>query len=228
MDIKGFQKTSLIDYPGNICATVFTPGCNMRCPFCFNRDLVLQPDRLPVIPRLEILGFLQSRSHLLDGVCISGGEPTLHSGLEGFLREVKSLKLKIKLDTNGTRPRILQALLEGGLLDYIALDIKSPPEKYAFASGGQVDLEEIMSTIVILRKSNIDHEFRTTVIPGLNRNDLVQISRMLEGAQRYVLQPFRPGPILDPSLNTKKALAREELQAVAATCSEYVEKVHIR
>ncbi len=228
MEIKGFQKTSLIDYPGHICATVFTPGCNLRCPFCFNRDLVLQPEKLPAIPRPEILDFLKKRAHLLDGICISGGEPTLHSGLKGFLGEVRSLGLKIKLDTNGTRPGILQALLDDELLDYIALDIKSPPEKYNFASGGRVVLKDILSTIRILSSSCIDHEFRTTVIPGLDRDDLLRIARILAGAQRYVLQPFRPGKILEPSLNARTALAGEALQEVAAACSEFVKKVHVR
>lgn len=228
MEIKGLQKTSLIDFPGNICATLFIPGCNLRCPFCYNRDLVLHPDSLPTIHQHEVLDFLEKRSHLLDGICVSGGEPALHPGLKEFLGQVGLLGLKIKLDTNGTRPYVVQDLLESGLLDYVALDIKSPPEKYAYATGNRGNAEEVFKTASLLQESCVDHEFRTTVIPGLQREDLTRIAQMLEGASRYMLQPFRPGTLLDPSMNSMPVLTGEELQAAVSACREFVAEVKVR
>ena len=127
MNIQGFQKTTLLDYPGHVAATVFFGGCNFRCPFCHNGDLVLNPGTAPALTSQEILTFLQKRQGILEGVCVTGGEPTLQPGLPGFLREIKNLGLKVKLDTNGYRPEVLEALLEQGLLDYVAMDIKGAP-----------------------------------------------------------------------------------------------------
>lgn len=228
MEIRGLQQTSLIDYPGVICATVFTPGCNLRCPFCHNRDLVLHPGRLAMIPVEEVFAFLQKRAHLLEGICVTGGEPTLQPGLEDFLRQAKSLGFKTKLDTNGTRPGIVRDLLQKGLLDYVALDVKSPPEKYSFAAGGLAEVDAVLATISILRHSSLDHEFRTTVMPGLQREDLIQIARLIRGARRYVLQAFRPGTLIVPGLNTAPVLRGESLQAAAEACRPFVQELKLR
>jgi len=228
VEIKGLQQTSLIDYPGVICATVFTPGCNLRCPFCHNRDLVLHPERLAMIPVGEVFALLQKRAHLLEGICVTGGEPTLQPALEDFLHQAKSLGLKTKLDTNGTRPDTVLDLLQKGLLDYVALDVKSPPEKYFYASGGLAEIDAVLATVSILRHSSIDHEFRTTVIPGLRREDLMEIARLLRGARRYVLQSFRPGTLIFPRLNTKAVLRGKNLQEAAEACRPFVQELKLR
>ncbi len=228
MEIKGLQKTSLIDYPGNVCATIFTPGCNLRCPFCYNRDLVLCPESLLSFSREGILHWLQERQALLDGVCISGGEPTLQPGLVQFLEEIKGLGLKVKLDTNGTRPGVVEELLGKRLLDYVALDVKAPPEKYAYASGGRADLVKVLETVSLLRHSQVAHEFRTTVIPGLQQDDLERIACLLEGARCYVLQVFQPGNVLDPGISSRPLISGEALETASSRCRRYVQEVKIR
>ena len=180
MDIRGIQKISFIDFPGEICATLFAGGCNFKCRYCHNKDLVLKPADLPPIQENEIIKFLKAKKYVLDGVCISGGEPSLQEGLPDFISRIKELDLKVKLDTNGTRPYLISKLLDRKLIDYIAMDIKAPLEKYSFVTGVDVDIERLKETINLLKSNSIDQEFRTTVVPGLlNENDILSIARLI-------------------------------------------------
>lgn len=197
MEFKGFQRISLLDYPGKIAAIAFVGGCNFRCPFCYNRDLVLNPQALPSIPEEEVLEYLEKNKDWLDGLEITGGEPTLHPELPSFLEKVKKLGYSIKLDTNGSNPKMLAELLEKHLVDYVAMDVKAPlvEDKYQAAIGIQANgvLKEVEKSIGLLRSSNgIDYEFRTTVVPELlNKDDIALIAEQVEGAKRYCLQQFK-------------------------------------
>lgn len=192
MDIGGLQKLTLLDYPGKVACTVFLSGCNLRCPFCHNASLVL-PARNPppVMTDRDLLAFLETRRGKLDGVCVTGGEPTLRPDLPGFLGEIKSLGFLVKLDTNGSRPETLKALVRGGLADYVAMDIKNSPEKYRETCGGIDSLDRVRESAAFLLAGGVDYEFRTTVVKPLHQaEDLAAIGSWLRGANRYYLQQF--------------------------------------
>lgn len=197
MEFKGFQRVSLLDYPGKIAAIAFVGGCGFRCGFCYNRDLVLKPEDLPSLPEEEILGYLEANKGWLDGLVITGGEPTIHPELPSFLEKVKKLGYSVKLDTNGSNSKMLAELIEKNLVDYVAMDVKAPlvENRYQEAIGVQANgaLVEIEKSIDLLRSSNgIDYEFRTTVVPGLlSKDDIAQIAERIRGAKRYFLQQFK-------------------------------------
>lgn len=191
MRIAGMQKNSLVDYPGNIAAVLFTAGCNMNCYFCHNRHII-DPNCIDeAYDTNEVIGFLKIRRSFLDGAVISGGEPTLQPDLEEFIIEIKSLGYLVKLDTNGTNPLILKKLIEKDLVDYVAMDIKAPFDKYSEICGTEVDITAIKESIEIIMNSGCDYEFRTTFVPDLNKNDILQIVGVIRDAKRYVLQQFR-------------------------------------
>jgi pyruvate formate lyase activating enzyme len=199
---KGWVRTSLIDYPEHIAAILFCGGCSFRCPMCHNASLVLEPGKHASINPQEILAFLQKRAGMVNGVVLSGGEPTLHPELKDWILKLREMGLDIKLDTSGYHPEVLRDLLQEKLLDYIAMDIKAPPDKYARLSGVKdIDLERIKESIRLLRNSALPYEFRTTVVPGLlDAEDIQQIADWLEGSLHYILQQFRPAETLDPEL----------------------------
>ncbi|MFH1774508.1 MAG: anaerobic ribonucleoside-triphosphate reductase activating protein [Methanobacteriota archaeon] len=212
MLIKGLVKTTLIDYPGKVACTVFLAKCNFRCPYCQNPDLVVGYGELPTISEEEIFGHLKSRKKWLDGVCVSGGEPTLNSDLPEFLRKIKSMGFLIKLDTNGTNPEMLKKLLDEKLIDYAAMDIKAPLERYEEVVRVRVDLEKIKQSVEIIRNSGVDYEFRTTVVPGLlNSGDIEKICSWLRGSKRYYLQQFRSDITLDASFRKVAPYKPEEM-----------------
>lgn len=227
---RGLQKLTLLDFPGMVCATVFLAGCNLRCPYCHNPDLVLGSPDLPCIPEEELLRFLESRRGFTDGVCVSGGEPTLDPGLPAFLARVRPLGFKTKLDTNGTRPDVLRRLLERGLVDYIAMDVKAPPDKYRRVTRSRVDPGTIEESIRLLQQSAIDHEFRTTVVPGLvSANDVEEVARWLQGPQRYVLQQYwPPGKTLDQSWKKPPPCPHSHLERLARRIAHLVARVEVR
>ena len=205
MNICGYQKTTLLDYPGHVAATIFTGGCNYRCPFCHNSDLVVNSTMSPCISQEEIFSFLKKRKNVLSGICITGGEPTLQTNLSEFIKKVRSLGYKIKLDTNGYRPDVISSLLEDNLLDYIAMDIKAGLSNYAKVSGiPNLDTSKIKESISIIENSGIDYEFRTTVVKELhNRQDFLEISEMLSSSSSYFIQSFKDsGNILTPGLSS--------------------------
>ncbi len=192
MVLYGINKTTLLDYPGHLAATFFTGGCNLRCPFCQNSALVLEPWSQPAIREQEALDFLKKRRGILEGVCITGGEPTLQPELEQFIRRVRELGYLVKLDTNGYRPQVLRRLLAEGLLDYVAMDIKASREHYAMACGlPRVDLDLIEQSVELLNNSSIPCEFRTTAVKGIHTvEEFTSIGRWLQGGKAYFLQNY--------------------------------------
>lgn len=194
MRINGLIKTSLIDYKGHVASTIFTGGCNFACPYCHNGDLVLHSKHMPTIPLEEIFDHLNKRRHVLDGVCITGGEASLQDALIDFIKEVKSLDLKVKLDTNGYKPDVLEKLVHEGLLDYIAMDVKNSKEKYALTCGlKHMDYRLIHSSINLIKDSHIPHEFRTTVVKEFHEEkDLMAIATEIEGCQAFYMQQYKP------------------------------------
>ncbi|TYQ15765.1 UNVERIFIED_CONTAM: pyruvate formate lyase activating enzyme [Acetivibrio alkalicellulosi] len=191
MRIAGFHKNSFVDYPKKICAVVFTLSCNMNCFYCHNKMLIDENDANAVIDTTSILEFLKGRKGFLDGVTISGGEPTLQDDIEEFIKDVKRLGYLVKLDTNGTNPMVIDKLISKELIDYIAMDIKAPFKKYHKVCGTNINIDSIKKSIDILREERIDYEFRTTMAPGLDLNDIIEISRAISGASLYVLQKYR-------------------------------------
>ena len=202
MRFGGFQPFTLSDFPGHTAAIVFTQGCNFRCPFCHNGALLplLTPEE-NLIPESAVLDHLQRRKRQLEGLVVTGGEPTLQQALPKFLRKVKSMGFLIKLDTNGSRPEMLKALLDAGLVDFVAMDVKAPPHKYALLSGISAPTQAIEESVAIITWSGVKHHFRTTHVPGLlSHGDLQSIESMRPAGSTHVIQRFRPEHALDPSL----------------------------
>jgi len=189
MKIAGFQKSSFVDYPSIMACVVFTPGCNMRCGYCHNKH-ILGSDA-PSVDELAVMEYLQKRRGMLKGVVITGGEPTLRPDLEVFVKRVKEMGYKVKLDTNGTQPDRVRSLVGQGLIDYIAMDIKANKDKYSLVAGCNIDFENIMSTVEYIKSTGIAHEFRTTFCPELMKEDILEISRDIVGDSDYYLQQYR-------------------------------------
>lgn len=205
MNFSGLQKTSLSDFPGRVAAVVFTLGCNFRCPYCHNPDLVLGGAEASITED-EVLDFLRLRHGRLGGLVVSGGEPTLHARLPDFLRRVRAAGLDIKLDTNGSRPEVIRGLIDEGLVDFVAMDVKAPLDRYREVVQSEVDPAALRASIDLIRASELDHEFRTTAVrPLVEPEDLVEIGSLLRGCQRYVLQPFVASELLDGSLRASAA-----------------------
>lgn len=228
MKICGFQKTTLLDFPEHVAATVFTGGCNFRCPFCHNAGLVLSPDKQESITEEEVLSHLRKRRGLLTGVCITGGEPTLQWDLEGFIRQLKEIGYAVKLDTNGYRPDILWKFLEDGLLDYVAMDVKASVANYAVATGcRKIDVSRIEESIAILKSCRIPYEFRTTVVDGIHSvEEFESIGRLLEGSRVYFLQDFEESENM--MQEGFRAFPPETMEKIADIMRKYVDKVHLR
>lgn len=225
--IKGFQKLSLIDYPDKLCATIFVGNCNFRCGYCYNKDLVLHADQLSTISENWVLDFLESRKTFLDGLCIGGGEPTLHDDLPNFLIQVKKLGYAIKLDTNGSNPTMLQQLIRRHLIDYCAMDIKAPLQKYSQVTSVPVNIASIKRSITILKKGDIDYEFRTTVTPEiLTLEDITELVSDLQTAKRYVIQQFVPGHTLDNTL--QRQYSAETLEALQIQFAPFFQECLLR
>ena len=192
MQVTGVQKCSLVDWPGKISVALFTPGCNLDCFFCHNRGLLNPSRNTPVIEQTSLFDWLSRRKGFLDGVVITGGEPTLQPDLPLFIERVRQLGYPVKLDTNGTRPAVLASLLNAELLDYVAMDVKGPRQKYNEICGVPVDEGAIDASIRHLRRGTVDYEFRTTCVPQLTADDLVAVALRVSGARRFVLQQYRP------------------------------------
>ncbi len=230
MNIGGLQKFSLIDYPQKISTIVFTQGCNFRCPYCHNPELVESKLFGSQINEEYIFSFLKSRMGKLDGVSITGGEPTLQSDLVDFIQEVKNMGYLVKLDTNGSMPEVLRKLLSENLLDYIAMDVKTTLQKYSDIVKVDIDKSKIMESINIILDSNVEYEFRTTVLKNfLSKEDIIEISRTIKGAKRYVLQKFVGIKTLDKSvIDNAENYTNEELNEIKESIKEYVEECSIR
>lgn len=201
MEIGGLQKVTLIDYPGKIACTVFTVGCNFRCQFCYSSELVL-PQKIQNQPRIsedDFFEFLKDKKGLLEGVVICGGEPTLHKDLPEFAKKIKRYKYFVKLDTNGYNPSMLKQLIDSRLVDYVAMDIKAPKERYSQITSIKINVSRIEKSIKILKESKIDYEFRTTIAPELlTKEDILKIAHWIGPGGKYFLQNFRPEKTLNP------------------------------
>lgn len=216
MQIHGFAKMTLLDYPEHVAATVFTGACNFRCPFCHNGDLVLRPQEVPRIAEEDVLRVLEKRKKLLEGVCITGGEPTLQPDLADFIKKIKQLGFLVKLDTNGYRPEILERLLADELLDYVAMDIKNSKEKYAMTAGvSDFEIGKIETCVELLKKGTIPYEFRTTAVKELHtKEDFMAIGEWLEGARAYFIQPYRESEqVISPGFHPHSLTELEEIKA---------------
>ena len=226
MLIKGLQKTTLLDYPSKIAATIFTGGCNFRCPFCHNASLVTRQDT-EAIPEEEVLSFLEKRCGILDGVCITGGEPLLQKDIALFCEKVHSLGLLIKLDTNGSRPAELQSLIDGKLVDYIAMDVKNSKELYAKTCGVSQFPSKVEESIKIIMSSGLPYEFRTTVVKELHTPESIDaLCRWITGANRYYLQGFiDSGDTIEKGFS---AYSAEEMTNLLEIAKRYVPTAELR
>jgi len=229
IEIKGVQKTSLIDYPGKVVTVIFLNRCNFRCPYCHNGELVLNEVKNTINPN-EILEFLEKKRKWVDGICITGGEPTLHKGLIDFIREVKEKNFLVKLDTNGTNPSMIEQLLKENLLDYIAMDIKASLKNYENAIKVKFDENSIQKTIQMVMNSGIEYEFRTTVVPGLfDENDAEEIGKWLKGARKFCLQQFKNSDkTLDPEFQNIGHYHIDKLEKFKTIISKNIKDVEIR
>ncbi len=227
MIIKGLQKQTVIDYPGKLACTIFTFGCNFRCSYCHNPELVIDDGRSE-IKKEEILEFLKNRKDFLDGVCISGGEPTINEDLLEFISKIKELGFLVKLDTNGTNPKMLEELIEKKLVDYIAMDIKAPLEFYENITNVKVNKNDIQKSVVLIKKIK-EYEFRITVVPGLfNEKHAKLIGEWLKGSKRFYIQQFRGIKTLDKNFVDKKPFSEEELINFCNVLKPYFEVCKIR
>lgn len=240
MIISGIQKTSLIDYPRKICTVLFTRGCNFFCGFCHNPELVIPKKYNKKIPNKEILEFLEKRKEKIDAVTITGGEPTIHKDLPRFIKKIKDLGYLVKLDTNGSNPQILKELINQKLINYIAMDVKNSPRKYRCTIQRKIDLRKIRRSVELIknvcvgqhpgpRRSALDYEFRTTVIPILHdKKSIEDIGKWLRGVKLLIIQQFRPGKHIDPEYKKIKPFTQKQLKEFKKILSKYIQKVQIR
>jgi len=229
LKIAGLEKLSLIDYPGKLSAIVFTHGCNLRCEYCHNPELVIQ-DIAPeeIYDPIKVLKFLKSRVGKLDAVVVTGGEPLLYDDLETFLKSIKALGHLVKLDTNGLLPKKLLKLISHRALDYISMDIKYPEGDYLTYTGENA-LNDIKRSISIIMESGVDYEFRTTYVKGIHTtNSSISIGEMIQGAKRYYVQNFRAGKTINPSLSEQNSFTERELRTLKRNIKPYVLSVEIR
>jgi pyruvate formate lyase activating enzyme len=203
IEIKGFLETSFLDWPEKLCSVLFLPYCNFRCPYCHNHPLVFHSGQYSTIPLEDIFRRLHSLRNWIDGVCLTGGEPTLHAGLPSLIREIKRHRFPVKLDTNGSNPEMLENMIEARKIDFVSMDVKAPldPFRYSRSTGFPVDLKPILESIEILKRGKVEYEFRMTVVPGFhNEEDIHTVGAQLKVGRRFVLQNYNPGNPLDPSL----------------------------
>ena len=228
MMINGFQKLTLLDFPGHTACTLFTGGCNLRCPFCHNALLVTEAEDLEVYPEEEILAFLKKRQGILDGVAITGGEPLLQRDIRSFIEKIRALGYAVKLDTNGTFPEKLRDLCDAGLMDYVAVDIKNSKEKYGETTGmPKLDLTPVEETVSYLLQGHVPYEFRTTVVREFHTlEDIKKIGEWIRGAERYVLQHFEDsGNLIGKNMHP---VSKEEMMEMRRTVQNYVRSAEVR
>ncbi|MCX6761001.1 MAG: anaerobic ribonucleoside-triphosphate reductase activating protein [Candidatus Nealsonbacteria bacterium] len=231
IEIGGLQKTTLIDYPGRLAATVFLIGCNFRCPFCYSAELVL-PDKIKNQPRIsqkDFFSFLKERKGLLEAITVCGGEPSLNKDLPVFIRKIKKLGYLVKLDTNGSNPGMLKRLIKEKLVDYIAMDIKAPKENYEKAVGKVINVGDIEKSIDILKQNKVDYEFRTTIVPTIHsKEDIIKIVKWISPAKKYYLQSFRAEKMINSKLEKIKPYPKEFLSDIKKEIFRFFEVCEIR
>lgn len=229
MRIHGFNKTTLLDYPRHLAATIFIGSCNMRCPFCHNSSLVLHPETVPTIATEDILSYLSKRKNILEGVCITGGEPTLFAEeLIQLIKNIKSLGLKVKLDTNGSNPTLLKNLVENKLIDYVAMDIKNSKENYGLSIGiKNYSTNKVNESVEYLLSFPVEYEFRTTIVKEHHTtDDILSIGQWIKGANSYFLQSYKDtGDIISPGLHSH---SKESLESFIHLLVPFVNNVELR
>ncbi|MBQ8882620.1 MAG: anaerobic ribonucleoside-triphosphate reductase activating protein [Clostridia bacterium] len=227
MKILGFQKLTMLDYPGKMACLIFTAGCNFRCPFCHNAPLVTEIDGAEYTQD-EIMAYLKKRKGILEGVCITGGEPLLNKDIKELIYNIKNIGYPVKIDTNGSYPEVLENLIDEGLVDYVAMDIKSSPENYAKVAGvDNLDFSAIDRSVKLLLQNRVEYEFRTTVCDPLHtENDFISIAKWIKGAEKYFLQAFVDSGHLIGSGN--KAFPKTEMERFVSLVAPFVKKVEIR
>jgi pyruvate formate lyase activating enzyme len=228
--IRGWQKISLIDYPGKISTILFFSGCNFRCGFCHNPDLVFNRGLLPKYTEEEILNYLNKRKPILEAVVLTGGEPIFYRNLVNFLKKIKALSLLIKIDTNGTNPDLLEELIADNLIDYVAMDLKGPLNKYQQITGNDLEPALIKKSLHLIMKSQLPYEFRSTIVPYFHESDdIKEMARLIKGAELYCLQKFVPRKnLVDLKLINTKGYSTKEMENFAKICSQFVKKCIIR
>ncbi len=229
-NIRGYVEVSFLDWVGAVCSIIFLPNCNFRCPYCHNAELVLHPEKVPRIPEAEIFPRLRRQKKWIEGVVVTGGEPTLSPTLPDLLRSLHKYGLKVKLDTNGSRPDVLRSLIEKKLLDYAVMDVKAPLEraKMDAVTGVTASLEAIEKSIEIMKSCGLPHQFRTTFCPKfLTFDDLDRIGEAIRGADVWTIQNFRNKNTLDPSLATVEPMDGEELLALRPRLERFVKRLQI-
>jgi pyruvate formate lyase activating enzyme len=228
VEIKGLEKFAPLDFRGFISSTVFLGGCNFRCPYCHNADLVLRPETLDTLPLDYFATFLDSRNGWLEGICVSGGEPLLEDNLEVLLRVIKDRNLLVKLDTNGSRPGRLEELIAAKLIDQVAMDVKAPLARYKEVTRSDVDEGDIFRSIELLRASGLSHVFRTTLVPGLvGERDLLEIAQMLHGARVFQVQQFSRHNTIDQNYLQLQPIPPEEVSRLAELVRPYFAEVRV-
>ncbi len=233
MKIGGLQKVTLVDYPGRIACTIFLSGCNFRCPFCYSKELVIpeEMEKHPEISRDYLIAFLEDKKGLIEACVLCGGEPTIQGEeLISLCREIKDMGFLVKLDTNGSNPEVIKKLVKEKLIDYIAMDIKAPLDDYEKAAGAKVDINKIKESIDFIKKSGIDYEFRTTVVPGIHsKEDIIRMAKNISPAKKYFLQKFRGEKgTINPDFSDVKSYDDEFMEAVGKDISKYFEFFKIR
>ncbi|MDH5635835.1 MAG: anaerobic ribonucleoside-triphosphate reductase activating protein [Candidatus Bathyarchaeota archaeon] len=236
MEIKGFVDLSLVDWDGKLSSVFFVPSCNFRCPFCYNSTLVLHPERVETIPFERVEGYLKKQRGWIDGICVTGGEPMLHEDLPDICSKLKKMGFLVKIDTNGTNPTMMKELMDRGLVDYIAVDIKAPltVEEYSKATGINAEklVGKVKETVEILLRSKMDYEFRTTVVPTLHEEeDIKEICDGVSGCRKYVLQKFNVSlgkTTIDPEFSKLKPFTDEEMRTFLIIAQELLSNVKLR
>ncbi|MFH2011595.1 MAG: anaerobic ribonucleoside-triphosphate reductase activating protein [Pseudomonadota bacterium] len=225
--IKGFLETSFLDWSGKIASVIFLPYCNFRCPYCHNHNIVLNPDKFETISLEYVLNRLKEFKRWIDGICITGGEPTLHPSLPDFIRKFRAENFLIKLDTNGTNPNVLRNLIIDKLVDYVSMDVKAPLDeiRYSRCAGVPVNLKNIKDSISILKDGIIPYEFRVTVVPSLlSEDDIVELAMQIVGADKLTIQNFNPSDPLDPKLKDVTPYNEDELKRIRDRVSKVLKK----
>jgi len=234
MEIKGFIDMSLVDWDDRVSSVIFLPRCTFRCPFCYNVALVLKPDELPTIDLAEIEAYLRRHRGAIDGIVITGGEPTVHDDLPDLCRRLKEMGFSVKIDTNGTNPNMVKRLIDEGLVDYIAMDVKAPLNEFDYSRAAGIDvramLPRVRETINILMKSNIEYEFRTTLVPTIHKKgDVEKICKLLMGCRRYVLQRFMSEvETINPKFKELKPFSDAEMKSFLEEARRYIPNAKIR